>query len=358
MAYLTRNQVKTKLQNLFKELLVLVHDAIFAFAVRRGIVLQVVPSGTFQTFQAIGNREDLSGMIYNISPVKTPFQSMAGRDTADAVYTEWQTDALAAVDTANAVVEGDDATNDTIAPTTRIGNYCQTSDKVAQVTTIQDVAVKSAGQGRGKSEMAYQLVKRGKELKRDQEAILTQNQAAVAGTASVARKLRPLESWYATNTSRGAGGANGGALTAPTDGTQRNFSETLVKTVMQTCYNNGAEPSVLMVGPVTRVNCSSQLTGGATKQYRVEDKKLVATVVVYETDFGPLKIVPNRFQRDRTAHLIDPEFVAVGYLERPQSQNLAINGLTRRKQMWTTYTLIMKNEAAHGVIADLNTAIL
>jgi len=315
------------------------------------------PAGTFQTFQAIGNREDLSGMIYNISPSETPFMTLVGRgERAEAAFTEWQTDAFAAVDLANAVIEGDDATNDSIAPTVRIGNYCQTSDKVAQVSTIQNSAVKKAG--RLQTEMAYQLVKRGKELKRDMESIITQNQAAVAGATGTARKLRSLEAWYATNTSRGATGANGGALTAPTDGTQRDLSEPLVKALMQLCYANGAKPTVLMCGPVNRVNCSTKLTGGATKFYRIEEKKLVATVTIYETDFGALKIVPNRFQRDRTIHLIDPEYAAISYLETPASQDLAVTGLTRRKQMWCSYTLRMKNEAAHGVLADLNTAIL
>ena len=314
-----------------------------------------VPTNTFQTFQGIGNREDLSSMIYNISPTKTPFQSLVGRENADAVYTEWQTDSLAAADGNNAVVEGDDATNDAVAATTRVGNYLQTSDKVAQVSIIQDTAVKKAGRA---GEMAYQVVKRGKELKRDAETILCSNQAPTAGNASTARKLRPLCGWYATNDNRGATGADGTTSAAATDGTQRNFSETLLKTTMQTAYSNGGEPTILMVGPVNRVNCTSQLTGGATKFYRVEEKKLVATVVVYETDFGPLKIVPNRFQRERDAHLLDPSMLAIGYLERPSSQNLAVTGLTRRKQIWQTHTLINKNEAAHAILADLNTAII
>lgn len=314
------------------------------------------PSGTFQSFQAIGNREDLAEAIYNISPADTPLQSMVDREEADAPYTEWQTDSFAAADSNNAVIEGDDATNDTVSPTTRVGNYCQTSDKVCQVSTQQNTAIRKAG--RKGTEMAYQMVKRSKELKRDQETILMSNQAPVVGNATTARKLRPLCGWYATNDSRGVGGADGTTSTAATDGTQRNFSETLLKTAMQLCYDAGAEPKILMVGSVNRINASSQLSGGATKFYKVEDKKLVATISVYETDFGPLKIVPNRFQRARDAHLLDPEFLSVAYLEPYQQQDLSVTGLTRRKQIWATYTLKVKNEAAHGIIADLNTAIL
>lgn len=307
------------------------------------------PANTFSSFDAVGNREDLSDVIYNIAPFDTPLQSLARKGKANAVYTEWQTDNLAAVDLNNAVIEGDDATNDAITPTTRLGNYCQTSDKVAQVTTIQD-RVNKAGR---KEELALQIAKKGKELKRDMEAILTGNQASDAGSDTAPRKLRSLEAFITTNVNRGSTGANGSTTTAATDGTQRALAESMVKTVMQSAYANGGDPSVLMVGPFNRVKATEVLSGGATKFHQTEDKKLVATISVYETDFGPLKIVPNRFQRDRTAFLLDPEYVEVAYLEPFQMQDLARTGLTRRKQIWATYTLKVLNEAAHGVIADL-----
>lgn len=313
------------------------------------------PTNTFSSYDAVGNREDLSDVIYNISPIDTPFQSLARRGTAEAAYTEWQLDNLAAADDTNAVIEGDDATADAINPTVRVGNYCQTSDKVAIVTTVQDNGVNKAGR---KREMAYQVAKRGKELKRDMEAILTRNQAAAAGSDVAARKLRSLESWYASNVSMGTGGGNGSAAAARTDGTQRALAESQIKSVMQSAFTNGGQPSVLMVGPFNRVKATEVLgtAPSITRQYQVEDKKLVATVSIYETDFGPLKIVPNRFQRDRSAHLIDPDYVEIAYLESFQSQDLAVTGLTRKKQIWATYTLKMLNEGAHGIIADLLTA--
>jgi hypothetical protein len=329
---------------------------LFLFGLLEAALLRAVPTNTFQAFQAIGNREDLSDMIYNVSPTATPFQQLVGKEDIDNALTEWQTDSLAAVDGNNAAVEGDDATNNSIAATTRVSNYAQTSTKVAQVSTIQNSAIKKAG--RKGTEMAYQMVKRGKELKRDAETILLSNQAPSAGSASTARKLRPLPGWYATNDQRGTSGADGTSSAAATDGTQRDLAESLVKTAMQTAYSNGGEPTVMMVGPVNRVNASSQLLGDATRMYRIEEKKLIATVTVYETDFGPLKIIPNRFQRERDCHLLDPDALAIGYLESPQSQDLAITGLSRRKQIWMTYSLICKNEAAHAVIADLNTSIL
>jgi hypothetical protein len=201
----------------------------------------------------------------------------------------------------------------------------------------------------------------GLALRRDMETILCSNQARVVGAAGVARQLRGLEGWYATNTSRGTGGVNGNTTTAATDGSpQRNFTEALFKTVINSIYLNASlgEGMFAMAGPTNRANLSSQLSGGSTKFYRVESKKLTATVTVYQSDFGDLKLIPNRFQRDRTMHLINPEYLAIAFLEKFNEQDLAVTGLARRKQIWSTYTLEVRNEAALGVVADLTTVIL
>src|SRR3990172_8041912 len=141
-----------------------------------------VPTATFQVFTAIGNREDLENLIYNISPTETPFMSMAGRGNAKAVFHEWQTDALTAAVATNAAIEGDDATNITVTPTIRVGNYAQIAQKAFGISGTQE-AVDHAGRN---SEIAYQLVKFGKTLKRDMESQLTQNKASNAGGAGSA----------------------------------------------------------------------------------------------------------------------------------------------------------------------------
>lgn len=310
-----------------------------------------VPSNTFQSVSAVGNREDLSDVIYMVSPFDTPFQSMVGKATATATKHDWQTDSLPSADANNAQIEGDDASNNSLITTTRLSNVCQTSTKVIGVSTIQDSAVDKAGR---KRELAYQVEKSMRALKVDMEAILTGNQAPVTGTASVAAKLRPLCGWYATNTTRGAGGANGTSSAAATDGTARAFTETLMRNVATGIYtNSNSFATTVMSAPAQRANLSTVLTGGATKFYQVEDKTLTATVSVYDSDFGPLKLIPNRFQRARDVHVINPEYWAVAYLEPVQMQDLAITGLARRKQIWGTYTLEARNEAANAIIADL-----
>lgn len=340
--------------NWFKSLFAAIDAVLFGFLARLGLVLTAVPANTFQTYQSVGNAEDVSDRIFNITPYDTPLMTLAGVGDADATYTEWQTEALPTVNGANAVIEGDDAANTAVTPTARVGNWLQISEKTLGVTKVQE-AVKKYGRS---SELARQRVNYMRALKRDMETILTSNQARVVGAAGTAQKLRGLPSWYVTNDNRGATGADGTATTAATDGTQRNFSETLLKTVMATAYSNGGRPTVVMCGAINRVNCSSQLSGGATKFYQISDKKLVATVTVYLSDFGPLRFVPNIFQRERDMHLLDPDFIEVKYLEKPQKQDLAVTGLARREQYWATYTLAVLNEAAHGVIADLNTAII
>jgi hypothetical protein len=280
--------------------------------------------------------------------------TLAGKGTAEATYTEWLTEALPAVNSGNAVIEGDDAVNTAVTAPTRPGNWLQTSERTLGITKLQE-AVKKYGRS---SELARQRVNFMRTLKKDMETIMLSNQLRVVGGAGTAQKLRPLPSFYSTNQDFGASGGAGAVGTIRPDGTQRNFSETLLKKVMATCYQNGAQPSILMTGPINRVNASSQLGSGTTKFYQTSDKTLVSTILVYQSDFGPLKMVPNRLQRERDAHLLDPDFVEVKYLENPQIQDLAVTGLAKRQQIWSTYTLAVLNEAAHGIVADLNTTII
>jgi hypothetical protein len=184
------------------------------------------PTGAFKSYEAIGNREDLSDFIYNISPTDCPFMSAVGSTTAKSTKHEWQTDALAAADDTNAQIEGDDVTGTTSSPTSREHNYCQISRKDVVVSNTQNYVHKAGRE----HEMEYQLLKRGRELKRDMEKILTGNQGYVVGNASTARKLRSVESWLSTNVSRGTGGSSAAAATdAAKDGTQRAITETLLK---------------------------------------------------------------------------------------------------------------------------------
>ena len=312
---------------------------------------------TFSSYDAIGNREDLTNEIHMISPTDTPFQSAIKKGSAKAVYHEWQQDSLAAASGSNAQIEGDTISVDSPAATTRLGNYCQILEKNARVTGTQE-AVDKAGRSR---EMAYQMAKRMKELKRDLETSLLANNARVAGNDSTAREMAGLNAWL-TVSDRGPGAGTAGAdptgdgsNAATAANAQRAFTEDQVKAVHQELWNEGADASILMVGPHNKT-VASTFTGGATKFDKTEDKKLYATIDVYVGDFGDLKIVPNRFQPARDAFLIDPSMAKLCYLRRPFSQDIAINGDNRTKQILTEVTLEVCNTKAHGVVADLTTA--
>jgi hypothetical protein len=311
------------------------------------------PTNTFSTFEAIGNREDLKDFIANISPTDTPFTNMAGKAKAQNVYFEWQTDALAAPNTSNAQIEADDTTIAAVTPTVRVGNRTQISNASVVISRTQET-VQKAGRS---SELAYQITKKTKELKRDIEAILSQNQASAAGNATTARKTGSLEAWFATNVSRGAsgssGGFSGGAVAAAPDGTQRAFTESLLKTVAQSVYSAGGDADTIMVGPAQK-QIVSTFTGNNTRTQDTSEGKLSTAIKVYESDFGDLKIVTNRFQRNRTAFVLQSDMWQIAWLDPIRVEDLAKTGDSMKKLLVGEYGLLSRNEAASGVIADLS----
>ena len=316
-----------------------------------------LPTNTFTTYDAIGNREDLSDVIYRIDPTDTPFMSGIERERATAVNHEWQTQALAAVDTSNAVLEGDDATTDATTVTVRLGNICQISDKVARVTGTQR-AVEHAGRD---DELEYQEMLKGLELKRDMESILVGTNAAKnTGNSTTARKTASVLSWIKTNTSKGATGADPSAADGTgtrTDGTQRAFTEANLKTVLQAVWNCGGKPDVIMTGGFNK-QVFSTFTGRATPTEDTKAKKIVASVDFYESDFGKLSVVPNRFQRARDVLVLQMEMWAVAYLNgrKMVSIPLAKTGDSDRRQMLSEYTLVARNEKASGGVFDNTTS--
>lgn len=304
-------------------------------------------------------REDLADIIYDISPTRTPFMSNAGRGTADNTYHEWQTDQLASPDLNNAAPEGADAVDTDYVPTNRVGNYTQISTKTINVSKTAN-AVDAAGM---KTLESYDLAKKGREIKRDMEAILLNNQAAVVGNSATPRKLAGLPTWIKTNAV-----ANG--LTPPTNSSGNDgypnagwtgaaaavdFTEDMLKTAIKKLWSSGGETKMLMVGPSNKVKVSS-FPGIAQQRVNINSPKqsfIVGASDVYVSDFGNIDVVPNLFAPEEFAFLIDPEYVSVDYL-RPFERNvLAQTGDARRTQMVVEYTLAVKTERAHAIVCNL-----
>jgi hypothetical protein len=312
----------------------------------------------YDRYTAIGAREDLTDVIYDISPTDTPIMSSIGKTKATSVTHEWQTDSLAAATTANALVEGASASEGTITPTTRLANLTQIVGKTVMVSGTL-LASDLAGR---KSEMAYQLAKASAEIKRDIETIITANQGQAAGSSgSSARKMGSLLSYIKTNTSK-----NGTSLTGVdpttlgvstrTDGSTRTFTETILKDVIAKVFASGGTPSALFVSPAQK-QVVSGFTGLAAQRYQVPTSgqaTILAGADLYQSDFGVLQIVPNRFMRTRDALVLDPEYAALAYLRPFQTNDIAKVGDADKKQILAELTLEVRNEAAHGGAFDLS----
>lgn len=314
-----------------------------------------IVANTFTRYSAVGIREDLSNVIYNISPEETPFISNIGRENVKNTYFEWQTDSLAAASDSNAALEGDDISSFTaVSPTSRIGNYTQISTKNVVISGTLE-ALDKAGR---RSELTYQLAKLGSELKRDMESALLANQSPVAGNTTTARRTAGLPAFIKTNTDFGTGGADTAGIAARTDGTQRAFTEDQLKDVIAKVWESGGTPKMLMVGSHNK-QVASGFTGIATRFRDVpagQQAQIVGAADVYVSDFGTVNIVPNRFQRARDAFVVDPQYASMAVLRPIQQMELAKTGDAEKRLMLVEYGLKVNNEAAHGIVADLTTS--
>ena len=315
-----------------------------------------VPTNTYSRYGAIGVREDLADVIYDISPTDTPIMSSIGKSRATQTLHEWQTDVLAAATFGNALVEGDDATSASLSPTVRVGNFTQIVGKTVQISGTLE-AVDKAGR---KSEKAYQLAKASAEIKRDIENIITANQAKSNGTINTsARKMGALLSYITTNVSKGSAGTNpvGDGSDTRGDTTTRTFEESMLKEVAQEIFTEGGTPKLLVVPPGLKATVSA-FAGVAQQRYvtGAEPTTIVAAAGAYLSDFGLISIVPDRFMRTRDALMLDPEYASLAYLRPFQTNDLAKTGDSEKTQILAELTLEVRNEKAHGGIFDIKAA--
>jgi hypothetical protein len=315
-----------------------------------------IVANTFTTFDAKGIREELANTIASISPEETPFQSNVGSESVSNTFFEWQTDELASTST-TPVISGDDvASFDATAATTRLGNYTQIRRR-SYVIADNLNAVDTAGRA---DEVAYQVAKRGKEIKRDVEAVLLANNARVAGGTGTAPETAGLPSWIAANINEAgdATAATGDGTDARTDGTARDFTEAMLKDVMQKTWDAGGSPSVLMVGGHNKQTVSG-FAGIAAQRYMAPSEgptTIVGAADVYMSDFGTLTVVPNRFQRASDAFVLDPEYASVCYLRPIQQVDLAKTGDAEKGMLIAEFGLKVSQEKAHGAVYDLTTS--
>lgn len=306
----------------------------------------------------VGGREDLEDKIYRVAPEETPFTANIGTAKAKAITHEWQTETLASPSATNAQLEGDDVgTLDAGNLTTRVKNHCQIGWKTGGVSETQE-AVDLAGRA---SELARQKILKGIELKRDFEMRFIGNNASVEEAGSTTRKAAGALAWITSNDSRGSGGSDGGynsgtgLVAAATNGTQRTFTETLVKAVMATAFSNGAKPSQAYMGGTHKQQFSG-FTGIADIRADVKGKGM-ATIYgaadVYVSDFGTLTLIPHPYGLTRDCLIIDPTMWAVATLRPMNTTPLAKTGDNERFLIRAEKTLVCRNEKASAAVADL-----
>ena len=313
------------------------------------------PDNTFDSYDAVGIREDLENVIYDVSPEETPFYTTCKKVTASNTYHEWQTDSLRASG-ANAHIEGDATTANARVATTRLGNYTQIF-KNAVVVPDTDKGLTKAGRA---SEMAYQVLKIAKEQKLDIEKALFANNARVAGNATTARELAGAPVWF-TNTiqNMGAGGAHatGDGTDARTDGTQSVFNQTKFDATMQSIWEKGGTPDSVYLSAF-QMNKALDFSGNNNQRSTVQagDKKVVKSLDVYVTPWGTIEFVPSRENRSRDVYVMQDDMWAVAVLRGTKNVELAKTGDNSTRQVVTELTLISKNDKASGMVVDCTTS--
>lgn len=309
------------------------------------------PTNTHSSYDHVGRREDLSDIIYDVSPTETPFLSAIPKSKATSTKHEWLTRSLTAASSTNFVIEGDDTAADAANANVRVFNYTALSDKVASVSSTQE-AVTNAGI---RSTMAREMEDKMKELKRDVEKILLENNAYVAGNDTLARECAGLQAYVKTNTSiaSDATASTGNGSDAHTDGTARALQESYVETVLASAWSNGGNPSLGFLNAFQKRKFAS-FSGSATKMSDGDKKKVVNSVDIYIDPLGTeVRLVPCRQAPTDVVFFVDPEMVKFSVLQNFQTKDLAKTGHADRKLIFAEYTLEVCNEKGHAAIYDL-----
>ena len=304
-----------------------------------------------------GNREDLSDMLWDVSPTETPFVTAVGKGKATATAHDWLTDVLDDP-VSNAAIEGNDAVGVEPSARTRLSNYTQILTKTAIVTGTQEKVMKGGGI---KSEMAYQVARRMKEMKRDMEyACVGLTNPKVAGNDTTAREFGSFVTYLSgTSYLAGATGAapTGNGANAGTPGTARVFSEALLSTALAALWNqSGGNENILgITGSFNRGKVSG-FDASATRYVTTDDKKLVASIDVYDGDYHTVTMSPDRFTDPAKLFLVDPEFAKVCDLRPISTIDLAVTGDSMKKELIWETTLEVSNPLAHMCISALTTS--
>ena len=311
------------------------------------------PTNVFETYQSKSIREDLSDVIYNVTPDETPLLSSLAQVKASQTYHEWQVDSLRQSGN-NFHLEGDNTSGDLVNPTIREGNYSQIFKNAATISGT-DQSVTNAGKGK---ELAYQLIKTGSEQKLDMEKALMSNVARVAGATGTPRKLGGLATWVKTNVSNiGTNGANptGDGTDARTNGTQSVFNQTKFDACMQSVWEKGGKPDTVYLSAF-QMGKALGFDGNNNQRQNGAVGQVNNNIAVYLTPWGSVSFQPCRENRSRDVWIIEKDKLALATLRPMKNEALAKTGDNEHRQVVGECTLVVRSEVALGLIADCTTS--
>ena len=324
--------------------------------------------------------EDVMQTVFTLSPTDLPLQERIGSEATSNPYTSWRIRELATPDPTSAEVDGSDSAQDDTRVGVRVGNFHHIKRKKVKTSTLAD-AVDTIGYS---VEHTDQIMERQKELRRDVEAAkLFVNPSREDDGNTTAGLAASISSWLTSHTNRGSGGADGGfgattpdIVDAPTAGAERGGTETMVRDLCEDIYTAGGNPSIAMSIPKLIRRLSEYMFTAtariATLQSDTGQRATAATakgaVNVFLTDFDVvLELIPNRMQQTYLSvpgavpvcdlHILSPEFLREGILKGYRSDPLGKTGLSETSEIIVAFTLKCLNEAAHGVIADLDPTV-
>lgn len=300
---------------------------------------------TYTTNYSSSMRESISDMITNIAPTECIFTNSIAKGKAKAKYEQWQEDTLTAPSGANKKIEGADVTATAITYPTNASNYTQYSNKVFKLADVMEYVDKV---GRS-SEIAYQKGKALAELKTEVEYDMLNTAASSAGTATAARASKGAKGFISTNL------YNWSSTQAVTN----LLTETLFNDRMEAAWNVGGKPNlVLCPGKIKRKVSEFNGNNKITINSDQEEKKVIATVDFYESDFGVVKIAPTRFLATDAANYYSMLFLETDMWEQLmlmpyRTQQLAKNGPSTTWMIDVEYTLKCRSEKANAALRNI-----
>ncbi len=291
------------------------------------------------TYQSAGkgNRETLMDVLVNISPTETPMFSTFGKVKAEGTVHQTLVDTLANASSAG-FIEGADYTFEARPPRERVTNYTQIFVTLVEVSDTQRVVLKAAVE----DEFAYQIAKAMKEHARNIEKALVEG-TGNPGSSNTPRELKGVLAWITTTNITGTG-------TGAEELTEAMFNDCL-----QSIWNNGGTPDTAWVNGYQKRKISA-FTAGNTKEVEAEEKKVVATVSVYDSDFGRIKIALDRYMLPDQVAITQTDLWKVAVLRPTKKVDVAKIGSSTRAAIETELTLEARNEKGSGKITQLTTS--